>query len=147
MSLPNDEPQSDKASTEALFRLDLSQDEFDRQFFGEILRHGKSNPDVLRRQAELLSRSGDHAAALELDRMLAERFPTEPVVFYNLACSLSMSGQQLAAVAALARAIDLGYSDFAHIESDPDLDPIRDLETFAALLRVAQSDKQYPRIA
>jgi hypothetical protein len=148
MSLPNEESQGE-AQTRDTFRLDLTQDEFDREFFGQVLQHGHSNPDILRRQAELLSRSGDYVGALELDRLLAKRCPTEPVVFYNLAWSLSMSGQQLASVAALAKAIDLGYHDFAHIESDPDLDSIRELESYAALMRIAQSEKKdpYPRLA
>lgn len=116
------------------FRPELTQDEFDREFFGQILLRGDGNSDVLRRQAELLSRFGDYNAALRLDLILADRFSGEPVVHYNLACSLSMTGQLANAVDSLAKAIELGYDDFGHIESDPDLDPLRDLPEFQNLI-------------
>jgi len=123
------------AKTSGEFRPDLTQDEFDREFFAHILRHGDSNLDVMRRLAELLARSGDYSGALELDRCLAARCPLEPIVHYNLACSLSMNGQQSAAIDALARALELGYSDLAHLDTDPDLDALRELPSFQAMLR------------
>ena len=124
-----------KAGAKAMtaFRPELNQDEFDREFFGQILLRGDSNSDVLRRQAELHSRCGDYSAALQLDQILSGRFPAEPVVHYNLACSLSMTGALVAAVKSLARAIELGYDDFGHIEADSDLDPLRDLPSFQDL--------------
>jgi tetratricopeptide (TPR) repeat protein len=117
------------------FQIDLPQEDFDREFFGRVLQQGVSNTDVVRRQAELLARHGDYQGALRLDRLLIERHPSDPVAHYNLACSLSMNGQHALAVKALARAIDLGYGDFAHILADSDLDPLRDLPSFHELLR------------
>ena len=93
------------------FRVDLSQEDFDREFFGLILRHSEANTDVVKRQAELLARNGDYENALRLDQLLTERQPEDPIAHYNLACSLSMSGQLQLAVIALARAIELGYRD------------------------------------
>lgn len=132
-----------KAGAKAItvFRPELTQDEFDREFFGQILLRGNTNSDVLRRQAELLSRCGDYTAALQLDQTLSARFPDEPVVHYNLACSLSMTGELARAVKSLARAIELGYDDFGHIEADSDLDPLRDLPSFQDLIR-----RQLPRL-
>ncbi len=46
------------------FRMDLSQEDFDREFFGSILRRSQSNTDVVKRQAELLARHGDYEDAL-----------------------------------------------------------------------------------
>jgi predicted Zn-dependent protease len=129
------------------FRVDLLQEDFDREFFGRILSHSDNNTDVVKRQAELLARHGDYADALHWDRLLAERHPSDPVVHYNLACSLSMSGEFQTAVCALARAIELGYHDYAHILADPDLDPIRDLPIFGELLRRQCFDEEPPFIA
>ena len=139
MTLSNEKPQKNAKACQA-FRLDLTQDEFDREFFGQILEHSDGNTDVLRRQAELLSRAGDHEMALHLDRRLADRCPDDPVVFYNLACSLSMTGLVGEAIEALSRALTQGYNDFAHIEADADLDPLRDLPSFQELLRRRMTD-------
>jgi tetratricopeptide (TPR) repeat protein len=122
----------------------MSQEEFDREFFGRILCHGDNNTDVVKRQAELLARNGDYTDALQLDRLLTERHPNDPVAHYNLACSLSMSGEFASAIATLRRAIELGYHDFAHILADPDLDPLRDLPRFGELLRRYCPDDEPP---
>lgn len=137
MTFPNDKSAQSSPGAQQpneSFRLDLTQDEFDRQFFGRVLTYGDSNTDVLRRQAELLSRASDHAAALLLDRRLAERCPEDPVVFYNLACSLSMTGHLREAIESLECAVELGYDDFAHIEADTDLDALRELPGFSELI-------------
>jgi tetratricopeptide (TPR) repeat protein len=126
------------------FRVDLSQEEFDREFFGRVLDQGDNNTDVVKRQAELLARNGDYSDALRLDRLLTERHPNDPVVHYNLACSLSMIGQYDAAIESLRRAIEIGYHDFAHILADPDLDPLRDLAGFIQLLRESCPDEGPP---
>ena len=143
MVLPDDEPMDDFEPDDCepgdCGSCRESQEEFDRLFFQEIIRRGCDNPDVLRRQAELLSCSGDYATALDLDRTLAARYPEDRVVHYNLACSLSMTGHHGEALKALERAIELGYVDFAHIEADSDLDPVRDLPGFQELLRRGDS--------
>jgi tetratricopeptide (TPR) repeat protein len=46
-------------------------------------------------------------------------------VFYNLACSYSLTGQFERAIAALEKAIALGYHDFAWLAKDPDLKKLR----------------------
>ncbi len=100
-SLPNDESDGGIPAYDS-DRFDLTQDEFDREFFTQVLRHGDSNLDVVRRLAELLARHGDYGGSLRLDQQLCERCPDEPLVFYNLACSLSMHGDHREAIDALA---------------------------------------------
>ena len=134
MSSPQNQPEK-TSRPERVFRPDLSQDEFDREFFDSILERSDCNSDVLRRQAELLSRQGDHESALQLDRRLVEFHPNDPLVQYNVACSLAMTGQIREAIQVLTRTIELGYNDFAHIEADSDLDQLRDQPSFQELLR------------
>ncbi len=74
---------------------------------------------------------GHAAAALEVATRIRE---DSPVVWYNLACARARAGRESAAVEALERAVDLGYSDVDHIEADQDLGPIRDLERYRALV-------------
>jgi tetratricopeptide (TPR) repeat protein len=136
MSAPQNQPQPKKTSPpDRLFRTNVSQDEFEREFFQSILERNDSHAEVLRRQAELLSRHGDHQGALRLDRRLVELHPDDPVVHYNAACSLAQTGHRSEAIRSLTRAIELGYDDFAHIEADADLDGLRDEPSFQELLR------------
>ena len=114
--------------------VELAQDEFDSVFFQHVLDRSANNVDVLRRQAELLSRGDRYAEALELDQRLARILPNDQVVQYNLACSLCLNSQVSAALAALQTAIELGYADFARIESDPDLDLLRDEPQYVELM-------------
>lgn len=135
-SAPNhSEPSQGASRADKKFRPDLSQDEFDREFFDRILQRNDSDSLVLRRQAELLARQGDHKSALKLDRRLVELHPNDPIVQYNVACSLAMTGCVAEAIRALERAVELGYGDFAHMEVDADLDLLRDEPGFQQLLR------------
>jgi Flp pilus assembly protein TadD len=111
------------------------QSDFDLEFYGQILQRSTDYVDVLRRQAELLANRGDYQRGLPMDRRLARLLPCDCVVHYNLACSLAMVGQSQEAVAALAKALELGYRDFAHLEADADLDALRDLPEFRALVQ------------
>ena len=47
------------------------------------------------------------------------------MVHYNLACSYSLTGNFNQAVAALERALNLGYRDFKWLSQDPDLSELR----------------------
>ena len=51
--------------------------------------------------------------------------PHDPLVYYNLACSYSLNDQFDLAVAALEKALNLGYCDFAWLAKDPDLRKLR----------------------
>jgi len=60
-----------------------------------------------------------------VDERLARLEPKNPLVFYNLACSYSLTDQFDRAAAALQRALELGYCDFNWLERDPDLRKLR----------------------
>jgi predicted Zn-dependent protease len=115
-------------------KLKKSQLDFDIEFFDSILRRAPDYLDVLRCQGELLSRKGQHARALEIDRRLAAALPHDSVVQYNLACSLACNGLTADAVAALRRAFERGYDDFEHLDLDQDLESLRNDPRYAALI-------------
>ena len=117
------------------FDPDQSQDDFEVEFYGLLLQRASDNVDVLRRQAELMTRRGDHHKALELDRRLVQLRPVDAVAQYNLACSLAQTGDSESAIDSLQKAMTLGYLDFAQIEIDADLDPVRDHPRFQSLMR------------
>jgi predicted esterase len=57
-----------------------------------------------------------------------------PVVWYNLACARAQLRQKSAAVAALARSIELGFKDPKLLANDSDLDPLRKRKDFQNLI-------------
>jgi tetratricopeptide (TPR) repeat protein len=77
--------------------------------------------DVLVALADLYARQGMVEKGLALDLKLVEAHPDEPTFHYNLACSHSLLGNLDPALAALQRAIQLGYNEWDHLREDPDL--------------------------
>jgi len=63
---------------------------------------------------------------------------------YNLACCYGLLGEATLAADFLERAFAAGFSDVAHVESDSDMDPVRDQPVFqAAMDRLrASADEQ-----
>jgi tetratricopeptide (TPR) repeat protein len=82
---------------------------------------------------EALTALGRHHEALEIDRRITTVIPDSPLAQYNLACSFSNLGLIDDSIAALGRAIDLGYDDLNHMLQDPDLARTRTDDRFAAL--------------
>ncbi len=112
----------------------LSQLDFDIDFFEKLLARRADAVEVLRILAELVSRRGLVQRAVDLDRRLVELLPDDFLARYNLACSLARADRPDDAIDSLSRAILLGYDDLAHMESDPDLESLRDHPDFRALI-------------
>lgn len=51
--------------------------------------------------------------------------PSAPLLHYNLACYYSLTENLPASLAALKQAVDLGYKGFQSIQTDPDLENLR----------------------
>jgi tetratricopeptide (TPR) repeat protein len=128
--LPGDVPQA----LPARFR-DQNQLDFDIEFFDSVLERHPDYVDVLRCQGQLLSRKGMHARALQVDQRLVQLDPTDPVAHYNLGCSLAVLGYAKDALAALRQALLRGYRDIDYLESDRDLESLREEPGYRALLR------------
>jgi hypothetical protein len=84
------------------------------------------------RFVEALEILGDHYTqrgkfehSLKVDQQLSVLEPTNPLVFYNLACSYSLNAELDRAAEALERALLLGYRDFKWLAKDPDLRRLR----------------------
>jgi len=112
----------------------LNQLDFDIDFFERLLFRNADSLEVLRLLAELVSKKGLVGRAVELDAKVVELLPDDCLARYNLACSLARAGRPDEAIDALSKAILLGYDDLAHVDVDPDLDSLRDLPEFRALL-------------
>ena len=81
--------------------------------------------DALQLLGDGYTKRGKYLAGLRIDQKLAELRPSDPLVFYNLACSLCLTEKYDEAAEALEEAINLGYRDFKWLAEDPDLQDLR----------------------
>ena len=90
-----------------------------------IVRRDPDYVDALQLLGDHYTQRGLFLEGLKVDERLAQLEPTSSLVFYNLACSYSLTDQFDRAVQALDRALDLGYRDFTWLARDPDLKKLR----------------------
>jgi len=109
--------------------------EFEMDFYEGVLQGDPENAEILGLLGNLYTQAGMHEKGLAIDRKLVRMRPEDPVVHYNLACSLSLLKQPAEALDELEKAIDLGYNDYIHLRSDGDLDNVRGEARFKALVR------------
>jgi Cupin domain len=85
--------------------------------------------------------AGEHAeVATELRELVAEA-PQYGLLFYNLACLESLTGDRTAAMEHLKSAIDLSEGFREYAKQDSDLDPLRDDPAFEELLEGSEAPK------
>jgi len=102
-------------------------------FLEGLLRRDPAYVDALQLLGDDYTRRGRFEEGLHVDRKLSELDPKNPLSFYNLACSLSLTGKLDDAAAALESALDLGYRDFRFMSRDPDLKALRKHAHYARL--------------
>ena len=93
-----------------------------------------AHPAVVESLGCLYTEMGRYQDGLRADREMVQMEPDSPTAWYNLACSLSLTGQPDAAFAALEKAVALGYDDPEWMQDDDDFAPIKKDPRFARLL-------------
>jgi tetratricopeptide (TPR) repeat protein len=114
---------------------ELSQLDFEVEFFGRVLERDPYLVAALRVHGSNLAAKGQYARALQFDRRLVRLVPDCSIAWYNLACSYSVLGIVEPAFAALQRSLELGYRFFNQMRRDPDLKALRSDARFGRLLR------------
>ena len=71
------------------------------------------------------TKRGKFRDGLKIDEQLAKLLPEDSMVFYNLACSYSLTKSINESIVALKKAVILGYSDSDWMDRDPDLNNVR----------------------
>ena len=71
------------------------------------------------------TKRGRFPEGLADDEHLSRLLPEDSMVFYNLACSFSLTDRVDDSISALKKAVQLGYDDKKWIDEDPDLNKIR----------------------
>ena len=95
------------------------------QFMEGLVRRDSNYVEALQLLGDHYTQRGRFSEGLHVDERLARLEPQNPLVFYNLACSYSLTDQFDRAVFALDQAIGLGYRDFQWLAKDPDLKKLR----------------------
>lgn len=95
------------------------------EFIEGLVRRDPNYVDALQILGDHYTQRGRIIEGLKVDERLARLEPGNPLVFYNLACSYSLSGVIDQAANALEKALQLGYRDFDWLAKDPDLKPLR----------------------
>ncbi|TET32211.1 MAG: PDZ domain-containing protein [Planctomycetota bacterium] len=88
----------------------------------------------LRRKAGQHHQNKEYEKAIELYKKIIEAYPDDSNALYNTACGYSLLDKKAEAVEYLIKAVGAGFVDFAHIETDTDLDNIREEEGYKKLL-------------
>ncbi len=109
--------------------------DFEILFYEKLLEKRPNFIQALSCLGEAYTRKGFYEEGLKIDRKLAQLKPKEPIVHYNLACSLSLLGKAEEALEELKKAVFLGYDDFFYLLEDPDLENVRKLPTFLEFFR------------
>ncbi len=109
--------------------------DFQMVFYEALLRRRPRYIDALIALGEIYTRKEFYEKGLEVDRRLSALQPDNPIVHYNLACSLSLLGDVTNSLEAIERAVHLGYDDFQYMSRDPDLSNLRRDERFGQLVR------------
>ncbi|HEX3889621.1 MAG TPA: hypothetical protein VHX90_02120 [Verrucomicrobiae bacterium] len=95
------------------------------QFIEGIVRRDPDYVDALQLLGDHYTQRGRFTEGLNVDERLARLDPENALVFYNLACSYSLTDQFDRTALTLEKALSLGYRDFAWLAKDPDLKKFR----------------------
>ena len=95
------------------------------EFMEGLVRRDPDYVDALQLLGDHYTQRGRYADGLKVDEHLARLEPRNPLVFYNLACSYSLTGQFDRAVAALGKGLATGLSRFQLAGQRPDLRQLR----------------------
>ena len=94
-------------------------------FMEGLVRRDPDYVDALQLLGDHYTERGRYVEGLKVDERLVQIDPENALVFYNLACSYSLTDQFDRARLALEKSFALGYRDFAWLAKDPDLKKFR----------------------
>jgi len=95
------------------------------EFMEGLLRRDPDYVDALQLLGDHYTQRGRYLDGLKVDERLARLEPRNALIYYNLACSYSLTDQFDRAAFALEQALTLGYRDFNWLAKDPDLRKLR----------------------
>jgi tetratricopeptide (TPR) repeat protein len=115
------------------------------EFMAGLVRRDPDYVDALQLLGDHYTQRGLFNEGLKVDERLARLEPENPLVFYNLACSYSLTDQFERAALALEKALQLGYRDFIWLAKDPDLKKLRTQPVYQDIREKIRALKIKPR--
>jgi tetratricopeptide (TPR) repeat protein len=115
------------------------------EFMAGLVRRDPDYVDALQLLGDHYTQRGLFNEGLKVDERLARLEPENPLVFYNLACSYSLTDQFERAALALEKALQLGYRDFIWLAKDPDLKKLRTQPVYQDIREKIRALKTKPR--
>lgn len=109
--------------------------EYELFFFESLVEKNPDLHEALFPLAELYTYLGYFEKGLTVDTRLSQLFSDDPSVWYNLACSLSLCNKCTESIDALKRSLEIGFSNFELIQTDPDLNNIRSTNEYKNLFK------------
>jgi len=96
----------------------------------------EDTPDIAQLQMQFMQTlmGGDYAKAIQVGNKLYALEPDSTNTLYNMACAHALLGHQKEAMTWLSRSVDSGYRDLKHMQADSDLDSLRALAAYKALV-------------
>ena len=104
------------------------------EFLEHVAQRLPEDADILRALGDLYTKTGDYAEGLRIDTRLSHLCSKDPLVWYNLGCSLALIDRKEDALEALSQALELGYDDYEWMKKDSDLAPLRGDPRFESML-------------
>ena len=89
---------------------------------------------------------GDTIGAIEWMKKIVDTQPENEGHYYDLACLYARMGKLQESVTALRKAFEWGYRRIAHIKVDDDLDPIKELPEYKALIEKYEAESSTQQI-
>jgi len=119
--MPKEAPVRKKLSRQEKRDLDI-----EIGFLEGLVRRDPGYIDALQILGDDYTKRGKFTLGLKIDQRLAVLRPHDSLIYYNLACSYSLTGQQEEAADALLQSLEYGYRDYKWLAEDPDLGDLRD---------------------
>ena len=126
-------PEKCSAKSKPLTRRETRELDVRISFLEGLVRRDPQYLEALQMLGDHYTQRGRFDHSLRVDQQLSRLQPSNPLVFYNLACSHSLTGELDQAAAALEKALALGYRDFKWLAKDPDLANLRQHPDFKKL--------------
>jgi tetratricopeptide (TPR) repeat protein len=98
--------------------------------YKKALHHNKTLKEAVINLSTAYIKKLNFDKALETLNMGIALDSTNPHIHYNYACYYSLKGQPKASMEKLQKAIRLGFTNFKQIETDPDLEKLRQSPVF-----------------
>lgn len=127
-------PEKCSAKAKKLTRREVRDLDIKISFMEGIVRRDPRYVEALQILGDHYTQRGRFQHGLKVDKQLSHLEPSNPLVYYNLACSYALNGEVDSAASALEKALTLGYCDFKWMAKDPDLRRLRKHPSYRQIL-------------